>query len=215
MSGVFNFASNIFSEFLASIILAAYFLLTNKAELLKKLGWTRTQIDIPYDDHKNLVMLLKTKDPLAGITYLLPQTSKTTSEWETDSMVNAQELGLGRNIYNPKKSLGFSTYSKVSQKSYEFCYVKIYKDVIDLACKNKSIPWKISKNRKRYNLQSVEYTQAVLVPPTKALKLLKQSVARGTKLNLKKADVYEDGFKKLKQLYEDRPQFPKTIRKLI
>jgi len=193
--------TNVAAELLTISIITIYFLLTNLSELLKKLGFTKTQIDIPFDTNENLLLIVKARD---SKVYVFPQTSKTQNGWDHACLVNAGELGLPRHLYSSKKFLGFMDASRISKKSYQVSFVKFYKAELDKAVKAKTIPWKYNAKKKIYILNSVDYSEALLLSPKKAIMLLDKNAKLGTRVNYKRSGIYKKGFKKLEAYLSTR-----------
>lgn len=191
---------NILAEIVVFIFITLYFLLSNKTELLKKLGYKKTQIDIPYDYEQNLVLIAEARNEYGREIYVLPQTSKTKMEWNQSSMINASDLGMTGNLYNPKKYLGYIEKSDQSKKSYICCLVKCFKDTVEDAIDNGTLKWKRTNEDGVYILNFVDYATAKFVNPAVALEILKASTLMG-RPNLKRAMVYEQVFEKLRKLY--------------
>jgi hypothetical protein len=199
---MWGIAVNILSELILIFAAASYVLFTNRAELLKKLGYKNTYMDIPYDPAHKLVLLVKARIPdfKAGV-YVLPQTSKTRFNMYENSLLNAEELGLGRNLYNPKLPLKYTGKSNTSRKSYQLGYIRVSKDALILAAKKNDIPWTYDNKKDMFTVRGVKYTEAMFTTPEKALDILIKNSRLGPRPNFEKADVYTKGFKMLKKLF--------------
>lgn len=201
---------NILAEILIFIVITIYFLLSNKTELLKKLGYKKTQMDIPYDYEQNLVLIAEARNTFGKGIFILPQTSKTDLGWDHASMINASDLGMTRNLYNPKRFLGFIEKSDQSKKTYSCCLVKCFKNTVEEAIDDGSLKWQRTKKDGEYAFNFVDYESARFVSPNQALEILKECTKMG-RVNSKRAFVYEQVFAKLVELY---PQNHSSTNKL-
>lgn len=199
---MWDIALNIFSEVILILAVSGYVLFTNRAELLNRLGYKKIHMDIPYDPENKLVLLVKARiwNYKAG-AYVLPQTSKTAVNWEDGSIINSEELGLSRNLYNPKVYLKLIGKSNDLKKSYQICYVKISKTELMKAAKTGRIPWVYNEKTKVFEVNSVEYQDAILLPPDQALEILIKHTRIGTRPNPERSEIYVKAFKKLRTIF--------------
>ncbi|MEN9389675.1 MAG: hypothetical protein RLY61_759 [Candidatus Parcubacteria bacterium] len=194
---------NILSEAILVSIVAAYVVFTNRAELLKKLGYKNTYMDIPYDPETNLILVVKAHIPdyKEGI-YVLPQTAKTGIYQEDASLTNAEELGLSRNLYHPKVPLKYTGKSNRAKKSYLVCYVRVSKSAMVQAANERDIPWTYDEEKDMFVVRSIKYEEAMFTTPERALEILVNNVHLGPRPNNEKADVYLKSFSMLGKLFK-------------
>lgn len=193
-------------DLVTTLVIALLFVLKDKPELVKRLGFRITQFDIPYDPFEGSsgkVMVVKSRPNKPGQipTWILPQTTFTAEGNVMSTKDNAEELGLPTYLYVAKAVLGFFGASRASFKGYRGSEVKVSFSLLFDAVAEGKLPWTWNKEEAEFELRTVEYSHAKFLSPAEALELLQEEAKKGSKPNPKRAKAYEQAFKALKEKF--------------